>query len=113
VKTDSDELANSAVYIFNRNAKIHGGASEAEAHAAGVKAHEASVFGYDAKKDSRGQFIPQGLGGASNPTGNHLAALKKYEGETAYQKELRRIWKETPDIAQRRGFPEPTRASSI
>jgi hypothetical protein len=108
----SPELANSAVYIFNRNAKIHFGGSDAEAHAAGVAAHYASVWGHDAKKDSAGRFIAQGQGSHSNPTQNHLAALRKYEGEAAYQKELRRIWRETPDIARRRGFPEPTRAGA-
>jgi hypothetical protein len=84
--------------------------SEAELRAIEDEANRKATFGFDYKVDSRGEPIQVGIGSASNPTGNHLASILKYEGPTAYQKELRRIWKETPDIARRRGFPEPTRA---
>jgi hypothetical protein len=86
--------------------------SEAELRAIEDEANRKAVYGFDYKLDSHGNPIPQGFGSKSNPTGNHLAAILKYEGPAAYQKELRRIWKDTPDIARRRGFPEPQRAGA-
>jgi|SRR6516164_1498898 hypothetical protein len=100
---------NSAPYMFEYRRMIHTGASEADAHAAGVRAHEIAVWGANAKKDARGNFIQSGIGSKGRETFNHLAAILKYEGPQAHQKELRRIWKETPDHARRMGFPEPER----
>jgi hypothetical protein len=76
-----------------------------------VAAHHAAVWGHDAVKDRNGNFVPQGIGSKGRETGNHLAAIKKYEGPAAFQKELQRIWKETPDHAKRMGFPEPARVA--
>jgi hypothetical protein len=104
-------FANSANYMFVFNAKSHGGASLEQAHEAAKAAHFAAVYGHDAKKGRDGNYIQQGWGSKGRETGNHLAAIKKYEGPAAYQKELQRIWKETPDHAKRMGFPEPQRAA--
>jgi hypothetical protein len=105
-------FANSANYMFVFNAKSHGGASLEQAHAAGVAAHHAAVYGHDAKKDRAGNYIPQGIGSPGRENGNHLAAILKYFGPAAYQKELQRIWKETPDHAKRMGFPQAQRISA-
>jgi hypothetical protein len=105
------QYANSANYTFVFNSKAHGGATLEQAHAAGVAAHHAAVFGHDAVKDRADNFIQQGWGSKGRETGNHLAAIRKYEGPAAYQKELQRIWKETPDHAKRMGFPEPQHAA--
>jgi hypothetical protein len=105
------QYANSANYTFVFNSKAHGGASLAEAHKAAVAAHLAAVWGHDAKKDRDGNYIQQGAGSRGRESFNHLAAIRKYEGPAAYQKELQRIWKETPDHAKRMGFPEPQRAA--
>jgi hypothetical protein len=88
---------------------IHSGATEEDAHVAGVRAHEAAVYGAGAKWDAKGNFVQQGVGSRGRETGNHLAAILKYEGPAAYSKELRRIWRETPDHARKMGFPEPER----
>jgi hypothetical protein len=109
----SPELANSAVYIFNRNAKIQAGASDAEAHAAGVKALEESVYGVGAQKDRNGNFIQQGIGAWPHKvTLNSLAAIRKYEGEASYSKMLKKLWHDSPDRARQIGAPEPPRASA-
>ena len=100
---------NSACYVFERNRIIHNGGTEEAAHAAGVRAHEAAVWGADAKKDRNGNYQQHGIGSKGRETFNHLASILKYEGPQAHQKELRRIWRETPDHARKMSFPEPER----
>jgi hypothetical protein len=68
-----------------------------------------SVFGFDAKKDRAGNFVQQGIGSKGRETHNHMQALLKYEGRAAYDREVARIWKETPDHAKRLGLPQPAR----
>jgi hypothetical protein len=59
-----------------------------------------------------GIALSQGVGSKGRENGNHLAGILKYEGPQAHQKELRRIWKETPDHARKIGLPEPERLSA-
>ena len=66
-------------------------------------------MGADAVKDAKGNFVQNGVGSRGRETSNHLASILKYEGPAAYNKELRRIWKETPERAKKMGFPEPER----
>jgi hypothetical protein len=115
--TDVDEFlanlepmfANSAPYMFEFRRRIHNDATVEAAHTSAVAAHHAAVFGADAKRDAKGNFIQMGVGSKGRETGNHLASILKYEGPVAHQKELRRIWRETPDHARKMGFPEPER----
>jgi len=71
-----------------------------------------SVFGFDYRRDSRGNPIQQGIGSESNPTGNHFAAIRRWEGEVAYQAALKKIWRDAPDKARKIGLPEPARATA-
>jgi len=102
----------SAAYSFERNRLIALGASPEAAHEAGVKAHLASVWGADAKKDRDGNFIPQGIGSESNPSANHYAAILKYEGREIYEREVRKLFKRDPATAKRLGLPEPPRVGA-
>jgi hypothetical protein len=101
-----------AAYCFTRNAKRHAGASDEEAHAAGVKALEDSVHGHDAKKDSRGNFIPQGIGAPGHESLNHFNSIRRYQGETKYQAAVREIYKRDPDRARKIGLEPPARATA-
>lgn len=65
-----------------------------------------NVFGQDAKKDSRGDYVEQGLGAKGHETANHFAALKKLEAmglelPGVYDKALADIWKRDPDRAKK------------
>lgn len=54
-----------------------------------LKAHQAEedkvVFGHDFKK-VKGHPVEQGIGSPGRETPNHFNAIRKYEGEEAYQK---------------------------
>jgi hypothetical protein len=70
------------------------------------------VFGVDAKKDSKGQFIEQGIGARGNESANHYAALQKAEREGfeppgAYRAALAEIWKRDPERARKLQLPPP------
>jgi len=86
--------------------------SDAELDAIGAEAERKDVYGHDYKTDRQGRLIPCGIGSKGRETINHLNSILRYEGRAAYEKELRRIWKETPDHARRSGFPEPERLGS-
>jgi hypothetical protein len=77
-------------------------AKEAEAHA---------VFGFDAKKDRNGNWIPQGIGAPGNESLNHFFSIRRYEGEAKYQAAIRKMWKENPERAKLIGLELPERLS--
>jgi hypothetical protein len=56
-----------------------------------LKAHQAEedkiVFGHDFKR-VKGKPVEVGVGAPGRETQNHLNAIRKYEGEEAYQKAL-------------------------
>jgi hypothetical protein len=80
--------------------------------AIGKEADRVNIYGADAKKDSKGNFIPQGIGAAGYETGNHFAAIRKYEGEAKYQAAIRKMWKENPERAAKIGLEKPERISA-
>jgi hypothetical protein len=70
------------------------------------------VFGVDAKKDARGNFIEQGIGSKGNETANHFAAIRKAEREGhepagSYRAALADIWRRDPERARKLRLPEP------
>jgi len=99
----------SASYAFARNGAIRDGATEEAAHEAGMRAHEASVFGADAKRDRNGKFIQQGIGSPGHKTTNHFAGIRKYEGEAKYQAAIRKMWRDNPERAKLLGLEQPER----
>jgi hypothetical protein len=86
--------------------------SEAEIQKAVEEAEFRNCFGHDAVRDKSGNPVQQGVGAKGRESHNHLAAIKKYEGLEAYNREVRRIWKETPDHAQKLGLPQPPRVGA-
>ena len=99
----------SASYAFERDRMIHAGATEEAAHAAGLLAHEVSVYGADAKKDRNGHRIQQGIGSPGHETGNYFASIRRYEGEIRYQAAIRKMWKDNPERAKLLGLEQPER----
>lgn len=77
------------------------------------KEHTASeekiVFGNDFQK-KKGTPIEQGIGSQGRETHNHFAAIRKHEGEEAYQAALAEIWKRDPERAKKLNLPKPKAA---
>jgi hypothetical protein len=94
----------SAVY----DRAIAAGATHEQAEEA-VRVH---VYGVGYPRDRKGNPIERGIGSDLNPSGNHFAAIRRWEGEHAYQAALKKIWRDSPDKARQLGLPEPTRASA-
>lgn len=72
-----------------------------------LQANDEAVYGFDAKKDRKGNYIPQGIGSPGHETANHFNSIRRYEGKEAYEAALREIWKRDPDHAQKLGLPKP------
>jgi len=70
---DLNKPKRSAVY----EQAIENGATPEEA----AEIEGRNVFGHDAKKDGKGNWIEQGIGAPGHETPNHFAALKKAERE--------------------------------
>jgi hypothetical protein len=71
-----------------------------------VKVDEA-VYGVGAPRNAKGELQQMGIGSKGRETPNHLAAIKKWEGIEAYNREIARIWRETPEHAKKLGLPQP------
>lgn len=67
---------------------------------------DAAVYGFDAKKDRKGKRQQQGIGAPGHETGNHFAAIRRYEGEEAYREAVMDLWKRNPKGAERLGLPK-------
>jgi hypothetical protein len=72
-----------------------------------IESVDKAVFGHDAKKDRKGNYMEQGIGSPGNETHNHFAAIKKYEGKEAYEAAVRELWKRDPERAEKLGLPKP------
>jgi hypothetical protein len=74
------------------------------------KAHLASeekiVFGHDFHK-TKGVPVEQGIGSAGRENLNHFNAIRKYEGEEAYQAALENTHKKYPERAAKLNLPKP------
>lgn len=68
-----------------------------------------SVHGVGAKKDRHGHYISRAIGAPGFESGNHFAAILKYEGKAAYDKAVAEIWKRDPDRASKLSLPQPAR----
>lgn len=79
------------------------------------EAEARNVFGHDAKKDARGNYIEQGIGSKGHETANHFASLKKAEREGfeqpgSYKRALEEIWKRDPQRATALNLERPPAA---
>lgn len=80
---------------------------EKKAHFA---AEEKIVFGEDIEK-KKGAPVEKGIGSPGRETNNHFAAIRKYQGEEAYQEALAEIWGRDPDRAKKLNLPKPKKAA--
>ena len=80
-----------------------------EMDAAGLKAVDEAVYGHDAKRDRKGNFVPQGTGAPGHETTNHFASIRRWEGKEAYDKAVAEIWRRDPDRAKKLNLPQPAR----
>jgi hypothetical protein len=99
-------LARSAASANELNRQISFGADDDTALALADKAHVDSVYGSDAKRDSRGNPIQQGIGSPGHETGNHFASILRYEGREAYERAVLEIQKRDPDRHAKLGLPK-------
>jgi hypothetical protein len=84
--------------------------SEAELQKIGDEANRQAVFGFDYKVDRHGNPIQQGIGAwPHNVTLNHLSSIRRYEGQASYERVLKKLWKEAPEVAKRIFAAEPDR----
>jgi hypothetical protein len=70
---------------------------------------EMTVFGHNKLNEpafERVKGVPQenGIGSPGRETGNHLAAIRKYEGEEAYHAAVDKIFKRDPAYAEKLGL---------
>jgi hypothetical protein len=107
---EDPELAakrSSAAYSDAVNkARIGADVSDAELDRLGLEANEAAVWGFDAKRDRNGAYIQQGVGAPFHETGNHFAAIRRWEGQAAWEAAVREIQKRDPDRHQKLGLPK-------
>jgi len=88
----------SAAYIMESNKLFRSNPeiTEAEVDRLALIAADQAVFGHDAKKDKKGNYIPQGIGSPGRETSNHFAAIRRYEGKEAWEAAVREIQKRDP-----------------
>jgi hypothetical protein len=74
---------------------------------------EMTVQGVDApvidQKTGKRQNVSIGAPGFE--TWNHFASIRRFEGQAAYEKAVRKIWKENPKQAEKIGLERPERAA--
>jgi hypothetical protein len=116
---DPNQPLGSAVAFLARQAAIRAAddgrrpaPSEAELAEIAAEAERKNTFGFDYKTDSRGQPIQQGIGSPGHETANHYASLRRYEGQAAYDKAVRELYRRDPVRAKALGLPEPARAGA-
>ena len=86
--------------------------SDEELDRIGKLADAKNVFGYDAKQRSDGTWIEQGIGAPGRESVNHFQSIRRYEGQQAYEKAVREIYRRDPKRAAALGLPQPVRAGA-
>jgi len=74
------------------------------------------VFGHDAKKDAKGNYVEQGIGSKNHESANHFATILRHEQlglepPGAHQAALMEIWKRDPARAEKLRLPRPRAAA--
>lgn len=97
----------SAAYIAHANLlnRSQPDLSEKEIDALSLEACDQAVYGFDAKK-VKGKYVPQGIGSPGHETGNHFAAILRYQGKEAYEEAVREIQKRDPKRHAELGLPK-------
>jgi hypothetical protein len=110
-----DSRVNCAVYAQETNKlrdrqRTPENLTDEQIHERALLAVDHAVYGWDAKRDKHGNWIEQGIGAKGRESGNHFAAIKRWQGEEAYQTAVREIWRRDPVHAKKLGLPQPARA---
>lgn len=71
-----------------------------------IEATDQAVYGFDAKKDRKGNYIPQGIGAPGRETSNHFASILRYHGRAEWEDAVREIWKRDPARAEKLRLPK-------
>jgi hypothetical protein len=71
-----------------------------------------AVYGHDAVRRADGTPVVQGIGAPGRETPNHFAAIRKYEGQQAWERAVREIFRRDPDRAKKLGLPMPPRVGA-
>jgi hypothetical protein len=97
---------NTAAYADAVNkARIAADVSDAELDRLGLEANEAAVWGHDRRRDSKGNWIQQGIGSPGHETVNHFASIRRWQGEKHWEVAVKEIWKRDPERAERLRLP--------
>lgn len=88
-----------------------------DARKAHLAAEEMTVFGRTvtgepAYKKVKGVPQEMGIGAPGNETANHFHAIRKAEGDEAYQSALAQTWKRDPERAQKLNLPKPAKQAA-
>ena len=115
-KQNAEELAakrQSAAYLFKMDQLRRSAEdmTDAEMDRIALAAVDEAVFGFDAKRDRKGSYIPQGIGAQGHETGNHFASILRWQGKAAWEDAVREIWKRDPERAQKLGLPKLEKAA--
>lgn len=70
------------------------------------EAEARNVYGFDAKRDRKGNWIEQGIGSKGRETANHFSSIRRYQGKEVWEECVREIWKRDPKRAKAIGLPE-------
>jgi hypothetical protein len=89
-------------------ARIAADVSDADLDRLGLAANETAVWGFDYKTDRQGRPIQQGVGSPGHETGNHFAAIRRWEGQAAWEAAVREIWARDPKRAEALRLPKMT-----
>jgi hypothetical protein len=86
--------------------------TEAEADAIALEADRQNCYGFDWRTRAvNGEPRENGIGSWPDKfTGNHFTALRKYEGQAAWERAVRQLYKDNPQRAKQIGLPELPRA---
>jgi hypothetical protein len=80
--------------------------TEEQIEAVAKEAEDRNVYGHDAKKDRKGNYIQQGIGAPGRETSNHFTSIRRYEGEEAWRKAVAALWKRDPQRAAALNLPK-------
>jgi hypothetical protein len=85
--------------------------SESELDAIGKRADALNCFGFDAKQVN-GVWQEQGIGSPGHESTNHFQSIRRYEGQAAFDRAVREIYRRDPKRAAALGLPQPARAGA-
>jgi hypothetical protein len=107
------QSANAAVALQNelrrRDDANEPDPTDAECAEICAEADRKATFGFDYKMGRDGTPQQSGIGSIGHETGNHFAAILRWQGREAYNAAVAEIFKRDPDRGRKLGLPQPAR----